>query len=75
MTRRSITSWIVFLGASPITWKTKKQHTISRSSVEVEYQSMADVTIELKWLRTLLRSLGVSHTRVSSLFCDSKSAL
>ena len=36
---------------------------------------MADVTAELKWLRALLRSLGVSSSGACSLFCDSKSAL
>lgn len=75
LTRQSVTGWIVFLGSSPISWKTRKQHTVSRSSAEAEYRSMADVTAELKWLRALLGSLGASHSGACSLFCDSKSAL
>ncbi|XP_048489827.1 uncharacterized mitochondrial protein AtMg00810-like [Beta vulgaris subsp. vulgaris] len=45
LTCRSLTGWIVFLGSSPISWKPKKQHIVSRSSVEVEYRSMAAATL------------------------------
>ena len=48
LTRRSLSGWLVFLGHSPISWKTKKQVIVSRSSTEVEYRSMAAVTCELK---------------------------
>ena len=75
VTRRSLTGWLVFLGSSPISWKTKKQHTVSRSSAEAEYRSMASITCELKWLKGLLLSLGVHHPKAIPLFCDSQSAL
>ena len=75
MTRRSITGWLIFLGHSPISWKTKKQHTVSRSSAEAEYRSMATTTAELTWLKALLMSLGIAHPRDMTLFCDSQSSL
>jgi hypothetical protein len=75
LTRRSLTGWIVFLGNSPVSWKTKKQHIVSRSSAEAEYRSMAMTTCELTWLKALLESLGVSHPTPMSLHCDSQSAL
>ena len=75
LTRRSLTGWIVFLGQSPISWKTKKQNTVSRSSAEAEYRSMAAVTGELKWLKGLLLSLGVHHSKAIKVFSDSQSAL
>lgn len=75
ITRRSLSGWIVFLGNSPVSWKTNKQHTVSRSSIEAEYRFMASITCELKWLKALLLSLGVQHPKAIPLFCDSKSAL
>jgi len=75
LTRRSLTGWVVLLGLSPVSWKTKKQSTVSRSSAEAEYRSMAATTCELKWLKQLLGDLGVSHSTGMRLYCDSQSAL
>lgn len=72
LTRRSLTSWVVFLGSSPISWKTKKQHTVSRFSAEAEYRSMAVLTSELKWLQGLLSNLGVSLSSSMRMFSDSQ---
>ena len=54
---------------------TKKQHTMSRSSAEAEYRSMATTTCELKWLKGLLSTLGVMHSNPMHLYCDSQTAL
>ena len=72
MTRQSLTSWLVFLGNSSVSWKTKKQHIVSHSSAEAEYRFMTMTTYELKWLKALLSSLEVSHTCPMSVPCDSQ---
>jgi len=74
MTQRSLTGWIIFLGDSPISWNTKKQHIASRSSDEVRYRSLAMTTCELKWLKGILSSLGI-HTTPMLIQCDSQVAL
>lgn len=74
-TRRSVTGYCVYLGTSLISWKSKKQSVVSRSSTEAEYRSLALVTCELIWLQQLLRDLWVKMTGPAKLFCDNKSAI
>jgi hypothetical protein len=49
MDRRSTIGLIVFLGNNPITWQSKKQPTVARSSTEAEYRAMANYTADLTW--------------------------
>jgi len=59
---------------SPISWKTKKQASVSRSSVETEYEAVAMITSELLWVRSFLASLGIFHARPMILSCDNQAA-
>uniref|UniRef100_A0A803PBF9 Reverse transcriptase Ty1/copia-type domain-containing protein n=1 Tax=Cannabis sativa TaxID=3483 RepID=A0A803PBF9_CANSA len=74
-TRRSVTGYCIFLRQSLISWKSKKQNIISRSSVEVEYHAMANTTWELIWLLDLLKDFGIQHMAPALMFCDYKAAI
>ncbi|XP_040960292.1 uncharacterized mitochondrial protein AtMg00810-like [Gossypium hirsutum] len=71
MTRKSVPGFCIKLGDSLILWKSKKQNTISRSSVEAEYRSMGVTVTELMWIKGLLSELGVEVTKPMMLHCDS----
>jgi len=73
--RRFVTGYLILLGSSPISWKSKKQGPVSRSSSEAEYRAMAQAASEITWLVRLLEELGVSNLRPVQLNYDNQSAL
>ncbi|KAK6148271.1 hypothetical protein DH2020_019183 [Rehmannia glutinosa] len=74
-TRRSTTGYCIFLGDSLISWRTKKQATISRSSTEAEYRALAQTCCEMTWISYLLAEFQVKIHEPSTLYCDNQSAI
>nr|GEW10037.1 ribonuclease H-like domain-containing protein [Tanacetum cinerariifolium] len=74
-TRKSISGYCVFVGDSLITWISKKWSTLSRSSAEAEYRSMASATCEVIWLSILLGDIGVKNLLPVVMYCDNSFAL
>jgi len=54
----------IFLGPNLISWGSRKQKVIARSSTKAEYCSIAQTSTELTWIHTLLTELQVSFTTV-----------
>ncbi|XP_019239365.1 PREDICTED: uncharacterized protein LOC109219379 [Nicotiana attenuata] len=73
--RKSVTGYIVLVGDSPISWKSKKQETVSLSSAEAEYRSLRKIVGELVWLNRLFEEFTVSQSSPIAVFCDSLSAI
>ncbi|KAL0284190.1 UNVERIFIED_CONTAM: Retrovirus-related Pol polyprotein from transposon RE2 [Sesamum radiatum] len=57
--RTSTSAYVVFLGANPISWSSKKQKTVARSSTEAEYRAIASTAAEVNWIMNLLQELKV----------------
>ena len=73
--RRSTTGLVVFIGSNPISWSSKKQHTVSRSSTEAEYRALSSTSAEIDWIKQLLVFLCVPIDQPPVLFCDNLSAI
>nr|GEY30787.1 ribonuclease H-like domain-containing protein [Tanacetum cinerariifolium] len=69
-TQCSTSGYYVFLGDNLLSWSSKRQHTISRSSAEAEYRGVANVVAKTAWLRNLLRELHSPLSTATLVYCD-----
>lgn len=74
-TRRSTSTYCVYLGGALVSWSSKRQAAVSRSSAEAEYRAVANVVTDCVWLRQLLRELGCTLLKATIVFCDNISVV
>jgi Reverse transcriptase (RNA-dependent DNA polymerase) len=72
--RKSITGFCTFVGGNLVTWKSKKQNVVARSSAEAEYRAMASTASELTWIKQVLIDLNIKVEEPMKMFCDNQSA-
>jgi hypothetical protein len=71
----STSGYCAFLDDTLVSWSSKRQTTVSRSSAEAEYRVVAHVVAECCWLRQLLQELHVPLSKATLVFCDNVSAV
>jgi hypothetical protein len=74
-TQRSTSGFCIFLGEALISWSSKCQAVVSRSSAEAEYRGVANAAAECCWLRNLLTELHINVNKASIIFCDNISVV
>ncbi|GKC72863.1 hypothetical protein Tco_1118746 [Tanacetum coccineum] len=73
--RRFVTGFSVFFIKSLVSWKSKKQNVVARSSAKAEYRALATVTCKIMWLLNLLIDFKLETEKPVPIFCDNKAAL
>jgi len=75
MDRRSTLGYCTFMGGNLVTWQSKKQSVVDKSSAEAEFRAMAQGACETLWLKILLTELGFDSKDSMRLYCDNKAAI
>ena len=58
-----------------MTWRSKKQNVVARSSVEAESREMAQGVCERLWIKNILKDLRIDYAKPMNLKCDNKAAI
>ena len=61
-TRHSTTGYVFILAGAAISWKSRRQPTVARSSTEAEYMAVSDAASEVIWLNRLYTELTAELT-------------
>ncbi|KAJ8756354.1 hypothetical protein K2173_025166 [Erythroxylum novogranatense] len=72
--RRSTSGFAAYLGKNLISWSSKKQRTVARSSTEAKYRSVANATTEIMWLQSLLSEIAHNVSSPIVVWCDNLGA-
>src|SRR3954463_15112199 len=72
--RRSTSGYCIFVGGNLVTWRSKKQDVVARSTTEAEYRATAVSLCEMLWIKFLLK-LRLFRGGPLELWCDNKLAI
>ena len=72
--RTSTTTYVLFLGGNAISWASRKQRSVARSSTEAEYRAVATTAAEVSWVQQLLGELDSSPPLSPMIYCDNVGA-
>ena len=71
----STSGYCMFVGGNLITWRSKKQSMVARSSVEAEFQAMLQGISELLWIKMIVTKLKFEPTNSIKLYCGNEMAI
>ena len=72
--RKSVGAYCVYLGQNLVSWSSKKQQTVARSSTESEYRALSTACAEIVWIQALLGELKLKCSQIPVIWCDNNGA-
>ncbi|KAH9706031.1 retrovirus-related pol polyprotein from transposon RE2 [Citrus sinensis] len=72
--QRSVGAYCVYLENNLISWSSKKQSVVTKSSAESEYRALAAAVSEITWLKSLFLEICLCCDEKPIIWCDNVSA-
>ena len=73
--RKSTSGYMVKLGQGVVSWRSKLQPVVTKSTTEAEFVAANDAGKQILWIQNLLHELGYTPCAPSVLYIDNNSAL
>ena len=73
--RKSTSGMTLFIGENIVSWKTRKQKSVALSTSEAEYMALSECVREVRWMRELLRELGLFTASPTCIEEDNSGAI
>lgn len=73
--RRSTSGYCTYVWGNLVTWRSKKQSVVSRSSAESEYRALALGICEGMWIKRLMNELRLESPESFKMYSDSQAAI
>ena len=73
--KRSTSGYCTFVFGNLVTWRSKKQSVVARSSAEAELRAIALGICEVLWLKQLLEEFEVVVEQPLRIYCDNKATI
>ena len=74
-TRGSTSGYVFQIQNNTVSWRSKRQTSVSRSTTEAEYIALSLASQEIVWLRRLLSNIGTQQDEPSIVFEDNQGAI
>ena len=74
-TRRSTSGYVFQIGTSTVSWSSRKQATVAKSSTEAEYVALSSATQEAVWLCRLMEDLGREMAAPTTIYEDNQGVI
>jgi hypothetical protein len=73
--RKSTTGYIIRLGDSVISWRSRRQPTVAKSTTEAEYMSLSDCISEMLYLLPILDAMGYESAEAIRVMEDNQGCI
>lgn len=74
-TRRSTSGYTFYIGKALVSWSSRRQSTVARSSTEAEYVALSSASQEAIWLRRLMSDISFQEIPPTLIHEDNQGAI